>query len=193
MATYRLFITLDFPEPILAQIHLIMQSLKNTLPQKGIKWVSPSILHLTLKFLGDVSIQHLPNIQAAIAKTANLSKSATAQVGGLGAYPSLKKPNNIWIGVSAEPVFKQIFTNLETNMESIGFVPDPKGFSPHITLARITRYATYAERNQIADSLQKFDDATLGSCIFDAIHLYRSDLKPSGPIYTKLYSANIQN
>lgn len=191
MKDIRLFIALNISPFLLKRIRHTLEELKAYLPHKGLRWVPIDNMHLTLKFLGDVPASKIHEIQLALRKTAEQSKPCNIEISKLGAYPDILKPRVIWIGVSSDHHLINLYANLEKNLTSIGYEPERRGFSPHITLARISKKAATIEIAQISPALSKLDIAPLGTCSINAIHLYKSELNRTGAIYSELFSTPI--
>jgi len=191
MKDIRLFIALNISPFLLKRIGHTIEELKAYLPPKGLRWVPIDNMHLTLKFLGVVSASKMHEIQLALIKTAEQSKPCNIEIGKLGAYPGILKPRVIWVGVSSDHHLINLYKNLEKNLTCVGYEPERRGFTPHITLARISKQAASTEIAQISSALSKLDIALLGTCSINAIHLLRSELNRTGAVYSELFSTPI--
>src|SRR5687767_15603596 len=95
----RLFIAVPTPDPVRAAAAAVIDRLRGP---EGVSWVKPERLHLTLKFLGEVSAERQEEIESAIAETANGFSRFVVQCGGVGAFPTLRRPRTVWLGFSGE-------------------------------------------------------------------------------------------
>jgi 2'-5' RNA ligase len=186
LSEFRLFIALNFSQQVLDKITHALEELKEYFQQPGLRWVATDKIHLTLKFLGNVPHSRLPEIYSAIQKTAIKSMSCQVSLSHLGAFPSIKNPNVIWIGVKPDDALLQLAKILEINFEAINFPAEARGFSPHITLARVSRNTSLLERQGIAAQLSQIDLAPLGQDVFSEIYLFKSEFHQGSYVYTIL-------
>ena len=147
-----------------------------------LKLVEPKNIHITIRFLGNIS----PGIVEKIFKAMeNVNfKPFTVEIRGLGAFPSLRFPRVVWAGIKrGEEELKGIFEQLEPQLRKLGFQPDPKGFSPHITIARVR---TGRNKGELIKKLKELIDLEIGVFTAKCLRLKRSTLTPKGPVYTTL-------
>jgi 2'-5' RNA ligase len=112
-------------------------------------------------------------------------------VGGLGAFPSARHARVIWVGVEAPPELGSIQRGIETAMQRLGYDREERPFSPHLTMGRVSRNATSKDAHNICEVLEATKVGFLGVTAVTEIHIYRSDLKPSGAVYTRIFTAQI--
>lgn len=187
----RSFIAIPLPRQAALDLQAWIDQLK--IQQKsGVRWVNTTNLHLTLKFLGDIDPAVIPDIQVAMQQTARSFHSFTFTLQGLGAFPGLFKPRVIWAGIQAPPVLKALHRQLDASLQAIGFPAEDRPFSPHLTLGRVDRYANDTDIAAISALIKKPHQEKIERIPVDALHLYRSELKPGGPIYTLLFQAPLQ-
>jgi 2'-5' RNA ligase len=107
-----------------------------------------------------------------------------AQINGLGVFPDLRYPRVVWAGITeGADQLKSVFNQLEPRLLGLGFTPDPKGFSPHLTIARVKSGRNKAELANFVTENANFDFGTIAA---RCLRLKRSDLTPKGPIYSTL-------
>jgi 2'-5' RNA ligase len=157
---------------------------QNQLVQTGadLKLVEPQNIHITVRFLG--------NITPAMAETIfNKMKKIqftpfTVQIKGLGAFPNPNYSRVIWAGITtgAEQL-KNVFSQLEPQLRGLGFTPDSKGFSPHLTIARVR---SGRNKQQLSQFLTENEDYEFGAINAKCLRLKKSDLTPRGPLYSTL-------
>jgi RNA 2',3'-cyclic 3'-phosphodiesterase len=158
-----------------------------------ITWGQPGSFHLTLRFLGDTDKQLLDPLREAIAVVRQSHPTIQVPIDRLQAFPSLQKPRVLWVGPSEQwlrsNAAKQL-TALQRGIEacchSLGFAPDDKPFSPHLTLARIKsgerQVGQVLTQSGVCDQALSLGTVTVGSVV-----LMKSHLRPTGPVYTKLW------
>lgn len=147
-----------------------------------LKSVKPQNIHLTIRFLGDIS----PTMVDAIyEEMKQISFSPfTVELNGLGAFPKLTYPRVIWAGIrqGAEEL-QNVFGQLEPRLRGLGFKPDNKGFSPHLTIARVR---TGRNKVELVKRIQELENYEFGAIKVNCLRLKKSDLTPRGPIYSTL-------
>jgi 2'-5' RNA ligase len=179
----RSFIAIDLPQATREKLAAIEEQLKQS--RAGVRWVKPAGIHLTLKFLGNIPPEQVDDIAATVGQLVKDEPPITLCAGGLGGFPSSRKPRVIWVGLQGEVErLANIQADLEKALEPLGFAREGRGFRPHLTIGRVKdrhRLQSLIEAMSILE-LPKFNS-------FDAneIILYKSDLRPTGAIYTKLH------
>ena len=189
MPVYRVFIAIELPADIQRLLENISRDLQDKLRSCPIKWVPINSIHITIKFLGDVSASNLKVLTGILASEASRHHPFTMNSGGLGAFPNLRRPRVIWVGMQAPDNLNALQKGVETGMNELGYPPEDRQFSPHLTLARISNNATPEMVNQIGSTLVVSHVESLGSFSLTSIHVFRSELKPTGAVYTRLFSA----
>jgi RNA 2',3'-cyclic 3'-phosphodiesterase len=189
MSVVRAFIAVDLTTEIKDQLNQITQQLKAEMGNVSIRWVAAENIHLTLKFLGDVSLNNVRVLTDLLqAETATL-KPIVISVGQLGAFPKLRSPRVIWVGVEAPLELLALQRGIAAQTARIGYASDKRKFFPHLTLGRVSRNATPQEVRKIGDVLNSKKIGFLGVARIREVQLYRSDLSSNGAVYTKLFTA----
>ncbi len=155
----------------------------------SLRWVPVKNIHLTLKFLGDVSVANLEILKKILRAEAERVEAFEISVGQIGAFPSASRPRVLWAGVQAPEQLGELQKSLESEIALVGYPPDERAFSPHLTLARVTRTALPGDLRKIKGVIEKAHVGFLGITQIEAVHLYQSDLHSGGAVYTHLYSA----
>jgi 2'-5' RNA ligase len=179
--TIRSFIAFDLDnESILKKITNLQLSLAKT--GADLKLVEPKNIHITLRFLGNITPNMIDRIFEEMKKVQFTPFNANLH--GVGVFPNLHYPRVLWVGITdgAEQL-RGIFEQLEPRLRSLGFAPDSKGFSPHLTIARVRSGSNKAE---IARSVSENAEYTFGIVKADCLRLKKSELTPKGPIYSTL-------
>ena len=192
MGMIRAFIAVDLSPEVLRQLEAVLQRLKQSMPAGAVRWTPVKNIHLTLKFLGDVSESNLAALFAILDKEAQHTAGFEIQVGGLGAFPSLQRPRVVWAGVQAPPELATLQRAIDVETARLGYASEERGFSPHLTLGRVARSASPSEAHQVGMILGEMQVGGLGACRIQAVYFYRSDLNPQGALYTRLHSATLK-
>ena len=178
----RSFISVDLEDKILVdELKKMQQELKNA--GADLKLVEAENMHLTLRFLGEI-LQ--PAVNAVIEELKSVKFTPfTLTLQGLGAFPSLHRINVVWVGITdGKEQLKQIAEKIESLVRKVGFPPDSKGFSPHLTVARVRSGKNLAK---LAEVLKASKDYNVGSITVGSVRLKRSTLTPKGPIYSTIF------
>jgi len=192
MGIIRAFIALDLSPEVLGRLEYLAGQLKGRLSGAQVRWVSVQNIHLTIKFLGDVSVNNLGVLNKMVENEANQQVEFEIRVAGLGAFPSTSRPRVIWVGVEAPGNLSALQRNIDTETAKLGYASEGRDYSPHLTLGRVARNVSDGELRRISEALVSLKASQLGACLIQAVHIYRSDLNPQGSVYTKLFSADLQ-
>ena len=191
MSVIRAFIAISLSPEIYQKLEQVLGALRKQLPGNAVRWVAANNIHLTIKFLGDVSLSSLELLTKALQSEASRHPPFDISVGELGVFPSLRRPHVVWVGVEAPPELAALQHGVEAEMARLGYAPEQRPFSPHLTLGRVGRNASSEETRQIGEVLGKHKVGFLGAFRVRTVYLYRSDLQPGGSIYTRLLTANL--
>jgi len=178
----RAFIALRIPENILSSINKIQEDLKQC--RLPVRWVRPENIHLTLKFFGNINESDTEIIGIAMSDCAGCYSPLTLSAKGIGVFPSVARPRVIWAGLSSPASMLLSFQDaLEKRLEESGFKKEERPFKGHLTIGR---FKDRVSSERLIEALRKHKD--FNTDIFDAfeIILFKSDLLPSGPVYTEL-------
>ena len=188
MSMLRAFIAVEIPAEIQQMIHRQTSSLHRGIDSL-VRWVAPQNMHLTLKFLGDVSLNSMEFIKQMLRTEAENVPCFDIHLAGLGAYPNLKRPRILYIGIQAPASLDALARGIESASRRLGYEPEERPFSAHLTLGRVRQIINAADQQQIRRAIESTQVDLLGTARVDSVHLYKSDLNPGGSVYTRLYSA----
>jgi 2'-5' RNA ligase len=192
MALLRSFIATDIPPSIQKSIQKQVDDLRNAIGNSSIRWVPVRNIHITLKFLGEVSSAQVDNLTKIIHTEADCHPAFDLRTSGLGSFPSSKRARVLFIGIQAPAALEALQREIESACAKVGYRSESRPFSPHLTIGRIRRGISSTERTKIHKTLDETEIDSLGTARVDSIHLFKSELKPSGAVYTKLFSAPLQ-
>lgn len=177
----RSFIAFDVNDESVRKRMADMQSLLVG-TRANLKLVKPENIHVTLRFLGSIT----PNMVEKIFEEMKRVQFTPfdVKINGLGVFPHLRYPRVVWAGITeGADQLRDVFSQLEPRLRNLGFAPDTKGFSPHLTIARVKSGRNKAE---LAKFVNENADYEFGVIKADCLKLKRSDLTPKGPIYSVL-------
>jgi 2'-5' RNA ligase len=182
----RSFIAIELSEEAKKGLAKLRKELERD-EHKFVKWVDTEVIHLTLKFLGNIPSKRVTEITGAVEKAAQGISPFRLEISGLGAFPNLKQARVLWVGVVGEvDKLSNLQQNIDLALFALGFSKEERPFVPHLTLARIREGASPLERRNFGE--------LVGSTIFEnkypveveAVRLMRSQLTSAGAIYTCL-------
>jgi RNA 2',3'-cyclic 3'-phosphodiesterase len=199
----RAFLAVEPSQELRAELALVQQELKHRIEPElkrdtRISWVQPAKIHLTIKFLGDVNEQIIDPLLGAIEQAIGCQTVVNVPLQRLGAFPRPHSPRVLWVGppenwergAEARRI-AEIHGAIEQACEGLSFLREAKPFSPHLTLARIKageRYVGVAlAKGGVLDR-----PLSLGSLAMESVVLMKSELRPTGSIYTKLWEARMR-
>jgi RNA 2',3'-cyclic 3'-phosphodiesterase len=191
MSMLRAFIAVEIPAEIQQKIHRetsILHKAVDTL----VRWVPPQNMHLTLKFLGDVSPNSIEFIKQMLRTEAENIPCFDIHLAGLGAFPNLKRPRVLYVGIQAPAALDVMARGIESASRRLGYEPEERPFSAHLTLGRVKQNVNASEQQQIRRAIEGTQVDLPGTARVDSVHLYKSDLNPGGSVYTRLYSAPLK-
>lgn len=135
----RLFIAINFTAKDRQRMHRAGRKMRES--ELPVRWVDVDQLHLTLKFLGEVRPESLGRIQQAVARVAEKTTPFTLQMSGAGAFPTMRRPQVVWLGAEASPELRCLKHDLEWELAPLGFEREVRAFHPHVTLGRARKEA----------------------------------------------------
>lgn len=182
MSKIRTFLAIELPKEIKDNLREVQNNLKSKGPQ--VKWVRSESIHLTLNFFGNIEENSIDDIFHAVNTVVPRFNPFHLEVRGVGVFPNISRPRVIWAGIEFERGTLDILhKELNTQLSRIGFEPDKREFTPHLTLGRVK---TLKEKRQLIERIERVKDHNLGSFHVDNLFLFKSDLQPTGAVYTKL-------
>jgi len=198
----RAFLAVELSHALRAGLTAVQQELKQRIEPEmkrdtRISWVKPASLHLTMKFIGDMDEQAIDPLRAALERAIGSRSAVNVPLERVGAFPRPQSPRVLWVGPS-EPWeqgpdakrIAEIHGAIEQACESVGFLREVKPFSPHLTVARIK-----AGERHVGAALTKGGmldlSLSLVSLAVESVALMKSELKPTGSVYTRLWSVRL--
>ncbi len=185
--TIRTFIAIDLSEPVKRQITREQQHLRREPATRVVRWVKTENIHLTLQFLGDTPTRDLQAIEEVLRQVCTAHRPFVLEFGALGCFPNVHSPRVVWIGVE-EPTgeLMRLQRGITTAMSGFGFRADRKQFAPHLTLGRVKRHGSARERRTLGAIIGPTVVSQTPAMRVDAVSFIRSQLRPSGSVYTTL-------
>ncbi|UCC73077.1 MAG: RNA 2',3'-cyclic phosphodiesterase [Gemmatimonadota bacterium] len=155
-----------------------------------VRWVAPENVHLTLKFLGEIPEARVPDVCSAVGEAAADLSSFAMAVGGFGAFPSLRRPQVVWVGVEPNSTLASLHESLEGQLALLGFPREDRPFRPHLTLGRTRRRAAPSEFRGLDELVKQTEYRDTFQ--IRSVDVMQSRLMPRGPIYSVVHSADLE-
>jgi len=182
----RTFLAIDLPSALHSAIGRKEDKVNREL--SGVNWVKPENLHLTLKFLGDTPESKIDEIKKVMEETVKSTGPFVISLRGFGVFPDKRSPRTVWTGVEGETkVLESLASHIESAVVPLGFSKEDRPHRPHLTLARIKK-----DHRAMGLAIEKagilFDPFIFGRLLVEQVTLFKSDLRPTGSVYTKLWA-----
>ncbi len=186
--TVRTFIAVEIDEAIRRAAAKLVEELRTA--SADVSWVAPQNMHLTVKFLGDVAAEKIPQVCDTVAQAAAGVERFDLEIRGVGAFPNAARPRTVWIGTgSGEAQLTMLAERLETALGKLGFAPEGRPFHGHLTLGRVRRPSPALAA--LTPMLKERADLGLGQTAIHEVVVFSSQLERGGPIYEELGRASL--
>ncbi len=177
----RCFVAIEIDDAIKSELSSVIEELKPF--GTGIRWVRPENLHLTLKFLGEVSEERIPKIEKVLEVVAAQSRPFSLRVRGTGTFPEKKRPRVIWAGIEDSEKLFQLQKAIEKALSGLGFKEEQREFTGHITLGRVKEFL---DQQRLLSILLRFKEKEFGIINVKEFSLMKSELRPDGARYERI-------
>ena len=176
--TIRLFMAIDLPEQVKDVLVETAVALSKNVPNRAVRWVGREQMHLTLRFLGDTAVSQLPDLQRELAELVGKHQPFSLRLRGVGAFPNQKRPRVVWAGLAGDLTpLRKMQAEMEERVVALGWLPEKWAYNPHLTLGRVKDASAARGLNWAV----KLEERAFG---VTAVQLMRSELRPSGPVYS---------
>jgi 2'-5' RNA ligase len=185
MAAIRSFVAIELPEQVRAALAKLQEEMKGT-GGEGVKWVGAGRIHLTLKFLGNVEETRTPPLVQALTRACERSAPFELALSGPGVFPGPSRPRVAWVGLSGGvEKLLHLQEGVEKALSPFAFPREERAFTPHLTLARLREGIAPQEARAFGQAFLRTSPEAVSFKV-EGISLMKSQLTPSGPIYTRL-------
>lgn len=188
MESVRAFVAIELPSSVKSALSQLQDNLKRN-EHASVKWVDTGSIHLTLKFLGNIATETIPELTKVISEAARGIMPFNLELDKLGVFPNLRAPRVVWVGLRGETATLSVLQeNIESALIPLGFPPESRVFSPHLTLGRVREKASPGERRSLGQAVASPKVVSMEPFTVDSLSLMRSTLTREGAVYTRLYS-----
>lgn len=192
MESVRAFIAIELPGSVKSALSQLQDNLKRS-EHTSVKWVDTGSIHLTLKFLGNIATETIPELTKVLSEAARGITPFHLELGEMGVFPNLRAPRVVWVGLRGETATLSILQeNIESALIPLGFPPENRAFSPHLTLGRVREKASPGERRSLGQAVASSKVASMEPFPVDSLSLMRSTLTREGAVYSRLYSVALR-
>jgi len=176
--------------PLTIELQEAIRSLQSTLMPRirDIRWSRPENLHLTLHFFGNTTQENLEKIKVSMLSVMHCHRPFQVDVIGLGAFPSLRRPRVIWLGLNPQQQLMQLHRDCHRALNEAGLGTDSRPYSPHLTIGRAKHRA-----NELTAMGNELGNRLIGHLPIDSLILYESRLKPTGAEHISLFTIRFDN
>ena len=182
MEEIRSFIAIEVPRELKSKLEELQRELRRT--EADVRWVRPEAIHLTLKFLGSLRQEDVEKISRAMAPVVTLWKPFEVCIQGTGCFPNPRNPRVIWVGIErGKETLSSLQQRVEKELAELSFPPEDRPFSPHLTLGRVR---SPRAKTGLCRAVEKYRGVEIGTFQAREVILFRSELRPSGAVYTRL-------
>ncbi len=184
----RCFVAVQLSDDLCEAIWMLHKQLQKYPPMRGLRWVDPADLHITIKFImGGVPATQLPRIVTALDKISEKSEPFRVKLNNLGTFPNIHRPSVLWVGVDeGEKELQRLFKVIEHKLGRLGVKSERRAYHPHLTLARVPKNWNQSKRRALGQLIGSIDVPDLPASEIEAMALIRSILTPEGPDYMRL-------
>jgi 2'-5' RNA ligase len=184
----RSFIAVELPDDVSSAVSRVQEHLKSY--GFRTKWVRPANIHITLKFLGDIDAGTIDAIAGAMVSAAEGCAPISLAAKGIGVFPNIKRPRVLWAGLTGEVnLLIDLQRKLDDRLGDIGFAKERRSFKGHLTFGR---FKARVNSTEIMRALREFKDFETRSFMARELILFKSELRPTGAVYSKLEGISLE-
>ena len=182
----RVFVAIELSDQVRNALSDLVGDLRRAHIQ-GLRAVDPQGIHLTLKFLGNVSEARIEPIVSDVSRVVSEHRSFSVALDGVGVFPSKTRPRVLWVGLGGDlPALQELHQGVEAALYGLGFAREKREFSPHLTVGRIHDGAPASDRHRAAEALFAAPLDSNAQTEVDSVSLIRSILLPQGAKYQRI-------
>jgi RNA 2',3'-cyclic 3'-phosphodiesterase len=183
----RLFVALNFPPQVRQELFAATESLRAL--DVPVKWVRADGVHLTLKFLGEVSEAREVELRGALGRAQAGARALPLALGGFGVFPDYRRPRVVWVGVAPDPALEILQHRVEQEFAPLGFPSEARAFRPHVTLGHAARGARPASLGGLEAALARLEFTA--TALVASVELMQSTLQSGGAVYQVRHSERL--
>ncbi|MBI4786181.1 MAG: RNA 2',3'-cyclic phosphodiesterase [Chloroflexi bacterium] len=188
----RTFIAIELDDAIRRALGKLQTRLQEERAARYVRWSAPEGIHLTLKFLGGVDADKMPALQSAISDACKGIPPFELTLAGLGAFPNTRRPNVVWVGMRGDvDTAARLAAQIDAACAALRFAREARPFSPHLTLGRVKRDVRPNDHQFVGEMVAAAQADELGEMRVERVSVMKSDLRPTGSVYTQLFAVEL--
>lgn len=180
---------IPLPDDVREALHAAAAPMREA-AETGVTWTPAERLHLTVKFLGDTEESLIAPLQDALQSAAASHVDVPLAIRGAGAFPTLRRPRVVWVGVEASPRLELLYHDIEEACGRLGIPSEGRPFRPHVTLGRVKARLEPAVVRALGRAAARLDFESDGTA--SSLDLMQSTLTRQGPTYRRLFSVPLR-
>ncbi|MGD8229934.1 MAG: RNA 2',3'-cyclic phosphodiesterase [Desulfobacteraceae bacterium] len=179
----RSFLAFELPLEIKKTVARISGELRQS--SLNARWVKVDNIHLTVVFMGNIETEDIPAIARGVEEVCQTFGPFDLCLKGIGCFPNRRNPRVLWLGLDGdlEPM-SEFRDALQAHLTGFGIKEEKRKFKPHLTLGRFRKPKRIDSKED--QLLSKYEDLSSSVCALKELILFKSDLKPTGAVYTKV-------
>ena len=190
MTGVRTFVAATLEPEVLRALEEAQARLRGVEGGRACRWVDAESIHLTFHFLGDVPAERLQEVFDAVARGSRGFGPIDIAIAGLGCFPNTRQPRIVWAGVrEASGRLADLQRTIGRELAGVGYPPERRPFTPHLTIGRARRDAARPDLAALGRAVSAQPEETLATMRVQRVHVIKSDLHPSGAVYTIMSSS----
>ncbi len=191
--TWRLFWAIPLPEDVHEAIAHIQEELARRVPTNSVRWTPPHNVHLTLVFLGNRPRGEVPDLTARVREALTGIPPFHLELEAIGVFPNYRRPRIVWLGVGGNlDALARVQAAVARAMVLMGWKPEERPFTPHLTIGRVRKGLDGSTLARLGDVVRRVKVDPFGAHSVHEVILFRSDLRPTGAVYTPVGKVTLE-
>jgi len=186
MKLTRCFLAIEYPTEIIKRLQKFILASQQVVPPGTVRWTSTTNLHLTVKFLGEIPDDQVEDVRTKVRQLIAQTSCIPIQVGGNGVFPSNRRPRILWVGTDEPEALLRFAVECEHACASAGIPKEERPFKAHLTIGRVKPDLADSQLHLLGERYLSLPKPEMGGFGIDHMVLFRSELRPSGPVYTPI-------
>ena len=183
----RTFIAIELSE----EIRKVLAQVRSHLCYAGadVKWVKEENIHLTLKFLGEISEDRVSQISSILDDIGKWTKPFEITLKDIGVFPKTDHPRVIWAGLDKGiKESTELAVKIDKALSGIGFQEETRPFAAHLTIGRVR---SQKNKEALQEKIVNYQFSAISLQSVNSVVLFKSTLTPKGPIYSKIHETRL--
>ncbi len=181
----RAFVAIEISEDVAARLADVQHRFQEAFGGRAVRWVRADAIHITLKFLGEISTQRATRLSRELERPAQSAEPFTLAAAGMGCFPHCRRPRLLWAGVEGDvTALKRLQNAAENCAARLGYVPNRRRFSAHLTIGRVRSGLRRAEIHVLREAMREVEGPRVAQWRVTEMVLMQSTLGLGGAQYS---------